>query len=110
MAQDNKPDTRERTAEKLATQAETGPGRSTARPGPGPSSDSAREPGGVRPPLEPGSIGTQAESTGGASTGVNPGGGPSLSGMPTDDAYPGGGGVAEHESGVQERTPSDAKS
>jgi hypothetical protein len=113
MAERGKPEG-EPLREKLATQAETGAGRSMARPGPGGASGLGSDlpPGGTLPSTGglagQGAVGTQAGASGSAGAGPNTGG-PSLSGAPTNDAYRGGGTVANDEDASRRQRPAKAK-
>jgi len=78
-------------AEKFATQAETGEGRSMARPGGSSGISSGLQPGSSSPNNAPlggdmGSLGVPGGNTGGAG---------SLSGSETNDTMPSGGGVGD---------------
>jgi hypothetical protein len=88
----NDPDQSPRaTAEKFATQAETGEGRSMARPGGGSGISSGLQPGSTSPNNAPlggdmGSIGAPGGSTGTSG----------LSGNVTNDTMPEGGATGDH--------------
>lgn len=88
----NEPQNPRGTAEKFATQAETGEGRSMARPGGGAGIGSGLQPGSTSPNNAPlggdlGSIGAPGGNVGTGSSG--------LSGNVTNDAMPEGGATGD---------------
>ena len=81
------------TAEKFATQAETGAGRSMARPGGSAGISSGLQPGSTSPNNAP--LGGDMGSLG--SPGGNTGGAGSLSGNVANDSMPSGGAVGDKD-------------